>query len=146
MENIKKNNIPKPNSRPTSDDAEENSTSTLFKTIKTMDTPPRDLGSIAFTKLMVEMNEKLEKERDALKEKNEKILKENSDLRVSEAILKEKIRFYKKSSFGEKFSNILVGISATTLISVDNEVFPKVVSFIILAIASLFSFFIFKKD
>jgi len=146
MENIKKIDIPKPNNKANNKDAEESLTSTIFKTIEAMDTAPRDIKSIAVAKLLVEMNGKLEKDRDTIKEENKKILKENSDLKVLEATVKEKIRFYKKNTFGEKFSNILIGISATTLISVDNEAFPKVVSLIILAIASLFSFYIFKKD
>ena len=141
MENIKKINIPKPNSKPTSDDAEETSTSTLFKTIKAMDTPPRDIVSIGFIKLMVEMNEKLEKERDALKEKNEKILKENSDLKVSEATLKEK----NKTSYVKDFFNIIMGVSGATYFAVSNEVVPQYISGGVF-LMSLIMYFILRKD
>jgi len=141
MENIEKINIPKPNSKPTSDDAEETSTSTLFKTIKAMDTPPRDIASIGFIKLMVEMNEKLEKERDALKEKNGKILKENSDLKVSEATLKEK----NKTSYVKDFFNIIMGVSGATYFGVSNEVVPQYISGGVF-LMSLIMYFILRKD
>lgn len=141
MENIEKINIPKPNSKPTSGDAEETSTSTLFKTIKAMDTPPRDIASIGFIKLMVEMNEKLEKERDALKEKNGKILKENSDLKVSEATLKEK----NKTSYVKDFFNIIMGVSGATYFGVSNEVVPQYISGGVF-LMSLIMYFILRKD
>lgn len=146
MENIKKIDNPELNSKANGDDTEKTSTSTLFKTIKAMDTPPRDIASIAFTKLMAEMNEKLEKERDALKEKNEKILKENSDLKVSEATLKVKI----KVSFVKDFFNIIIGVSATTFFTVSDKVIPKNISavafFVSLLMYFILGYCIIKKD
>lgn len=146
MENIKKIDNPKPNSKANGDDTEKTSTSTLFRNIKAMDTPPRDIANIAFTKLMVEMIEKLEKEIDTLKEKNEKILKENSDLKVSEATLKVKM----KVSFVKDFFNILIGVSATTFVTVSDKVIPKYISAVAFIVSLLMYFIlgycIIKKD
>ena len=141
MENIKKIDIFKPNSKVTSVDAEKTLTQTIFNTIKLTDTPPRDITSIGFTKLMVEMYEKLEKERDALKEKNDKILKENSDLRVSEATLKEK----NKTSYVKDFFNIIMGVSGATYFAVSNEVVPQYISGGVF-LMSLIMYFILRKD
>ena len=141
MENIKKIDNPELNSKANGDDTEKTSTSTLFKTIKAMDTPPRDIASIGFIKLMVEMNEKLEKERDALKEKNGKILKENSDLKVSEATLKEK----NKTSYVKDFFNIIMGVSGATYFGVSNEVVPQYISGGVF-LMSLIMYFILRKD
>jgi hypothetical protein len=146
MENIKKVNVLKPNSKPTSDEVEKIPTSTLFANIKAMDIPPRDIGNVALYKFMTEMYEKLEGERNTLKEKNEKILKENSNLKVLEATLKEKI----KVLFVKDFFNIIIGISATTFFTVSDKVFPKNISAIAFIVSLLIYFILtcslFKKD
>lgn len=146
MESKKIIDNPKPNSKTNSDDAEKALTPTLFKSIAAIDTPPRDIASIAFAKFMAEMYEKLEKERDALKEKNEKILKENSDLKVSEATLKVKM----KVSFVKDFFNIMIGVSATTFYTVSDKVIPKDISavafFVSLLMYFILGYCIIKKD
>jgi len=146
MENIKKIDIPKPNSRVINDNVEETETSTLYKNIKAMDILPRDITSIALTKFIFETNEKLEKEINVLKEKNDKILKENGDLKVSKAILKEKI----KISFVKDFFNLIMGISGTTFITVSDKVIPKYISAIVFCVSLLIYFIlaycIIKKD
>ena len=147
MENKKIINHPKSNSKVESDGTEKAFTSTFKDIVKAIDTS-RDIANPAVVMLLLETNEKLEKENNTLKQNNDKILAKNCELAVSEASLNEKVKWYKKISFGEKIFTILIGVSATTAITLDNEIFPRVGSVIIFVI-SLFCclyFYIFKKD
>jgi len=147
MESKKIVHNPNTNSNVQNDDAEKAITSTFSESIKAMDTSRDDINP-AVLKLLLETNEKLEKEKNTLKQNNDKILAKNCELAVSEASLNEKVKWYKKISFGEKIFTILIGVSATTAITLDNEIFPRVGSVIIFVI-SLFCclyFYIFKKD
>ncbi len=147
MASKKINHNPKPNDRVQSDGTEKAFTSTFKDIVKAMDTS-RDIANPAVVMLLLETNEKLEKENNTLKQNNDKILAKNCELAVSEASLNEKVKWYKKISFGEKIFTILIGVSATTAITLDNEIFPRVGSVIVFVI-SLFCclyFYIFKKD
>ena len=133
MESKKKNNNPKTNSKEIYDHREDILTTTFYEDIKKVDTSSMP-SNLKVEKMLVCMNEKLEKEIVTLKQKNNEIVKINVELTTSEASLKEKLKWYKKISFGEKIFTILIGVSATTLITLDNEILPKVYSLIILVI------------
>lgn len=91
--------------------------------------------------MIFETNEKLEKERDTIKEKYEKVLIKNRDLMVSEATLKEKI----KTLYVKDFFNIIMGVSGATYFTVSNEVVPKSISAGVFLV-SLLMYFILRKD
>ena len=141
MKNTKIINNSKQNSKVQSVNTEKPLTQTLFKDIKAMDTSPRDIKNPAFVKLIVEMNEKLEKERDTIQEKYEKILIKNADLMVSEATLKEK----NKTSYVKDFINIIMGVSGATYFTVSNEVVPKYISAGVFLV-SLLLYYMLRKD
>lgn len=145
MESKKKINNTKTNSKEFDNKTEGILTTTFSQDLKKVDISSMP-SNLKVEKMLVCMNEKLQEEIDTLKQKIDEILKNNSELTVSEASLKEKVKWYKKISFGEKIFTILIGISATTLITLDNEIFPKVGSLIILVISLLCCFYIFKKD
>lgn len=147
MESKKVINNSKPNSKPQIVDTEKALSKTFSDSIKAMDTSRDDINP-AVLKLLLETNEKLEKENNTLKQNNDKISAKNCELAVSEASLNEKVKWYKKISFGEKIFTILTSVSATTAITLDNEIFPRIGS-VIIFIMSLFCFlyfYIFKKD
>ena len=143
MKNNKIIKIPNLNSKGKSQsfDKEKMLTQSLFKSIKAMDTSPHDIKNPAFVKLIVEMNEKLEKERDTIKEKYEEILKKNANLKVSEATLKEK----NKKSWVKDFFNIIMGISGATYFTVNNEVVPQYISAGVFLV-SLLIYYMLRKD
>jgi len=144
MESKKIINNSEPNSKVQSDDTEKALSKTFSESIKAMDTS-RDAINPAVVKLLVEMNEKIEKEIVTLKQENIEIVKNNIELTASEASLKEKVRWYKKNSFGELISSVLIGVSAATFFTVSDEVFPKTYSAVAFFLL-LFFCFIFKKD
>jgi hypothetical protein len=95
MESKKIINNSKLNSKVQSDDTEKALSKTFSESIKAMDTS-RDAINPAVVKLLVDMNEKIEKENKTLKQNNDKILEKNSELITSVATLEEKIKWIKK--------------------------------------------------
>lgn len=146
MESKKDINNPKPNSKGQSNGKEKALAKTLFESIKAMDAS-HDIANPAVTKLLVEMNENKEKENITMKQNNDKLSKKVSELKISEAILKENIKNNNKTTTLESIFSVLIGVSATACFTVSNEVFPKIYS----AIAFLFFVLLYlycklKKD
>lgn len=144
MESKKIINNSKLNSKVQSDDTEKALSKTFSESIKAMDTS-RDAINPAVVKLLVEMNEKIEKENKTLKQNNDKILEKNSELITSVATLEEKIKWIKKNTFGESIFLLLMGVSAATFFTVSDEAFPKTYSAVAFFLLLIFCF-IFKKD
>ena len=144
MESKKKTNNPKRKSREFYNNPEDAQT-TYSQDIMKVDTSLMP-SNLKVEKMLICMNEKLEKEIDNLKQKNDEIVKSNFEIIASEARLKETVKWYEKISFGKRIFSILIGVSVTTLITLDNEIFPKVYSLIILIISLFFDFYLFRKD
>jgi len=146
MESKKIINSSKENSEVQDDGKEKALTVTFSDSVKAMDTS-RDIANPAVTKLLLEMNEDKEKENTILKQNNNKLSNEISELKISEAVLKEKIKNNNKITTIESIFSILMGISVTTCVTISDEVFPKIYS----GLLFLFSLFLYlycklKKD
>ena len=147
MASKKINHNPKPNDRVQSDGTEKALTSTFKDSVKAMDTS-HDIANPAVVKLLVEMNEKTEKENITLKKNNDKLLEKISKLKISGATLIERIKWYNKNEIIEFIITALIGGSVATLFNVSDEVFPKNYSIVVLLLLVIFYIILkrFKKD
>ena len=147
MASKKINHNPKPNDRVQSDGTEKALTSTFKDSVKAMDTS-HDIANPAVVKLLVEMNEKTEKENITLKKNNDKLLEKISKLKISGATLTERIKWYNKNEIIEFIITALIGGSVATLFNVSDEVFPKNYSIVVLLLLVIFYIILkrFKKD
>lgn len=147
MASKKINHNPKPNDRVQSDGTEKALTSTFKDIVKAMDTS-RDIANPAVVKLLVEMNEKTDKENITLKKNNNKLLEKISKLKISEATLTERIKWYNKNAIIEFILSALIGVSIARLFTVSDEVFPKIYSIVALILLVIFYIILkgFKKD
>ena len=144
MESKKKGYNAKTKSMESYEIPEDVFTTTFYQDVKKIDTSLMP-SNPKVEKMLVCMNEKLEEEIVTLKQENKEIVKKNVELISLNASLEEKIKWYKKNSFGELISSIFIGVSFTAIFTVSDEVFPKIYSVVVFLISSLFCY-IFKKD